>query len=314
MGTVLWERLLPPEEAPVDEAHDIRRVSQEVAVSAMLVGRKEDNGPLVYLREVPLAYQMAWRVLDYRQQPDRRGEAEEVRHRWWRCEFKIPQDNEAGVRPGDLLMVAEHPPGNGWTSHATFSKPSREARHRPDPTRRAFRTASEMVQWLDGQPHDPWETAKHLVAGLSEPEEPFEEKTRNTSAGAGWLLGMTATSGADLERLGAELFESDELQDLLRYTERGTIKFWHPQAPTPPRLKPEVAEARVSLMWLAIRQALAGPDIPPDGPEADRKVKEWTGARVTKRADLLYRMHLNRLNRQKSSELTGEVDFTSEEA
>ena len=152
-------------------------------------------------------------------------------------------------------------------------------------------SGEELVGWVESQEHDFWEKGDFLTAGISEPALPFVpgKTTRNLRSRALLVFGTCEDTGT----YAKELQESQEAQRLLEATEQHKLAFWFKRArlKTRPRLYDEVAAEGISLMYLSIRQALAGPHV---------ARAQWVGQPVMKKVDQLYREHLNNLNRQMS--------------
>ena len=80
------------------------------------------------------------------------------------------------------------------------------------------------------------------------------------------------------------LYKTDVVQKLLRQTENQTIRFAPPDIYTsPPKLPEELASEANNLMFMAIRQSLAGPHEDSD---------EWINRPITDKVNQLYRGHL----------------------
>ena len=279
MGAHSLAQLLPPPPETVDHAKEIGGYAAPRSLTAMRVGLKEDK--LVYLDEVPISHAVKWRVEEYGQNQ---------RARWNRLEFKADR-RDTPIKPGEYLIVAEHPYASGWVQVASFKSACKKGpTERPDPTVGTYPSQSDFIGWVETQPHDYWETGNYLTAGISEPDIPLlDGQQRNTFPSLVYAYGLCSV---DPKEYAALLFESSEAQHLLQTTRDNTIRFWFPRAKlsSRPKLKEETISASAELLWLSIYQALAGPH-----EESNR----WSGRLVMEKVDDIYRGHLNTVNRQK---------------
>lgn len=311
MGSFMLETLWRSQVDAVDDAREIGATPNQQRVSAMYVGRSDEHGgQLVYIAEVPMYTVREWRIADY---------AGGRRHRWNRIEFKIPRGNKY-IEPGTTLVVAKHPYSSAWVHCAPFKPPCKKGpEERPDPSRMGLGSPSELLYWLDqidpavatkhqsthtrhldGPTREPaiarpeplrydfWEKGAYLTAAISEPDEPAKpiEKVRNEQKKALSVFGVCEDFSASAQAL----LDTAEVKLLLDQTQKNTIRFWYPRANLQelPKLKDEVIAEGPELMWLSIRQALAGPH-----EESER----WLGRLVVDKVADLYRGHLNARNR-----------------
>lgn len=282
MGSVPHWRLYPAPSDEPDNAREVGVMPLRSAATAMRVGRNGHS--LSYLEEAPIYVAMTWRFVE--DGPGRR-------YNWWRLELKSDHRNRS-IRPGHQLVVAEHPYGNGWIHHAAFKPGSRKgALDRIDAANSSFASVDDAVRWIDHLGHDYWEKGNYLTAGISQPELPFDplEPPRNVQQSGLFVFGICD----DMEEAEERLLQEATTQKLLEATERGTLRFWSPDAKLAsiPPLLDEVKDDRWSLISLSIRQALAGPH---------RHGERWIGHPVAEKVDQIYRGHVNRRNRKLTDE------------
>lgn len=277
MGALAFSQLGEVSSESVDDAVPVGAMAMRSTTTAMVCGI--DGSKPTYLAEVPLWVAMAWRAID---------DADGRCHRWWRLEAKVAGSNKA-VRAQHELVVAEHPYANGWV-HVTPFKPASKssASDRLQLVRGPFADVASASAAVEAQSHELWETGNYLTAALSRPENPFSnlDDVRSVQKNGLFVFGVCENFAA----LEKELLGQGSIGQLILSTERGTIKFWSPDAKLSavPQLRDEVKDDRWSLMCLSIRQALAGPHKDADA---------WTGRPIAEKVDQIYRGHLNRRNR-----------------
>jgi hypothetical protein len=279
MGSMTLSALLPEVPCPVDDAHEVGAIHVRQQASAMCIGwERGPSSPLVYVDETLIAVAMQWRVVEY---------SGGQHHRWWRLEVKATSMQTA-IHKGDELIVAEHPYANGWVQPAPFKTASRKGEmERADPASASFVTPEALIQWIEALPYDFWEKGNYLTAGLSEPELPFMVgAVRNMQKQSLLVFGVCGSARACEEAL----FASPEARRLLKTTETGTLRFWPtevefavPPARADERLYDEVKAESPSVLWLAIRQALAGPH---------EESLQWKGHPVMEKVQHIYCGHL----------------------
>jgi len=277
MGAMPFACLGRKPTGPGDDAVPVGAIPMRATTTAMRVAI--EGARPIYVDEQPLWVATAWRVLED-------GASRSVR--WWRLEAKLASGGKA-AKPGHHVVVAEHPYANGWVQVATLKRASKG-----NPGERAFalekklEAVGEPGRALDELDFDYWETGNYLTAGISSPTLPFSEldDTRNAQKNGLFVFGLCE----NFEVVEKAILLQPEIGQLILATERGTIKFWSPDAKLNaiPQLRDEVKEDRWSLMCLSIRQSLAGPH--KDG-------GAWVGRPVAAKVDQIYRGHLNRRNR-----------------
>jgi hypothetical protein len=279
MGSILLPaRLRPPAPGPY-EAHEVGSVGGNEA-AVMVVGQCEPGGPPLYQGEFKghlWFYRRSYGTV-----------------RWIRMELRVPRGNEV-IKEGHHLVLAEHPYSNGWLHRTPFKPPYKKGRERREELlvearRQGNADGDGFIRWIEALPYDFWEKGPFLTAGISGPDmPPGDGGSREISwkAKARLVLGTCRDFDACLEHL----WESDEIKELLRLTERNEIRFWSREAKltVKPKLCHEVIDEASTLMHLSISQALAGPHV---------NCERYVGRPVTVKVDHIYREHLNRLNRQ----------------
>lgn len=265
-----------------DNAERIGGMPLQNIIMAMRVDRRGET--FAYLGEVPIRFATVWRIVS-----DLEGHC----YRWWRLEAKVAVHTEE-VRPGDQLIVAEHPYSRRWVRRTPFKNASKKGGFdRTNFASKRLNSMREAIIAVENVSYDYWEKGNYLTAGISDPEIPFEafEAIRNVQQQALLIFGLCN----DADRIERELFESKDVQTLLRATENNTLRFWAPHAKlrTRPKLFDEVKAESAALMILSIRQALAGPHC---------NSCDWIDTPVVKKIDQIYRGHLNRSNRALAKE------------
>jgi len=300
MGIVDWRYLAAAmeDDGDPDEATEIGSMPQTQVPTAMRVGTAEAGGDeLVYLGETELWVTPTWKIEQLNT-----GKT----HQWWRLEAKVPGKNSPITKTYDLV-VAEAPYHNGWVHHAPFKPGSKKSdAERPRPQDQPdIHSGDDLLKWLEQDlRYDYWEKGNYLTAGISAPQPAFAETGDRRQIKTGGLYVFGACE--NYNEAEAKLFQSEAVQTLLRRTEANTIQF----APKGVgagniRLYPEVIDDAISLLYLSIRQALAGPD--DDG-------EDWLDRPVTDRIDQLYRNHLNNRNRVVAERRKKEVEVDGDDS
>ncbi len=294
MGIIDWRHLqaLIEWEQDPDAAVQIGAMPRTQTPTAMCIGPDRVNADeLVYQGETQLLVTPCWRseTLNTGKQ-----------HRWWRLEVKVPFKGTP-VAKGDELVVSEFPYHNGWVHHSAFRPGSKKGNdHRPLPQDQArIETGDDLISWLeDDLDYDFWEKGNYLTAGISAPQPALEggRGNRQSKATGQYVFGICSDYTACEKRL----FDSETVQKLLRWTKTNTIRFaFKGSEQANLQLYPEVIADRTSLMYLSIRQALAGP-----AEESD----VWLARPVSDKVDHIYRNHLNNRNRVVAQRKAKEVD------
>jgi len=280
MGRISLEELLPDVYRNPDDAGPIGSLGLPKTAKAMPSGFDRKPGePLRFEAEIDIGFRAVEREWRYKETG---GTAEKTRGTW-RFEFAVERGGP--VKPGHFLVVAQEPYSNQWLENAPFHQFS----HRPEEERGLPMVPADKLgadgdprAWLDRNvKYDPWETGTRLVAGISYPHGYARDDPRNSADD--FFLGACP----DFDGIAAELMESDHIKTLLRLTENDTIVY-APLAPRRIPLHQDVKEAARQLMWISVRQALAGPR---------ERCAEWVGEPVEKWVALVYQDHLNGCNK-----------------
>jgi hypothetical protein len=195
-----------------------------------------------------------------------------------------------GGTAGDWLVCTEDPYSSFWVATARFKGPNRKGRERLDAA--TIDNPAAAACWLESEATDYWETGSALTAALM--QGAFGRVHRGAAQAvrksARYVLGLCPglpgqASGVDAATRA--LWDSEALRNLRAETARGTIAIAYQGRQSP--LKQSVRDDCVSIMYMAIQQALAGP---PDRPES------FVGQPVVTLVSRIYRDHLNNLNRQ----------------
>lgn len=277
MGSIAIAHLMPSPPKEADHSVPVGGYAIRQALTAMRVGF--DRSRLVYVEEVPMGHAVKWRIEDH-------GDGQ--RARWNRLEYKVHR-RETTIKPGERLVIAEHPYSNGWVQTAPFKPPFKKGMtERPDPSVQKFMSATDFIAWVEAQPKDYWETGAYLTAGISEPDVPWlsDKKARNIFGSALYVYGVCD----DFEGHARKLYETNEAQQLLSMTDKNIIKFWfaHAKLGRLPKLREGTMDEAEHLLSLSIVQALAGPH---------EDSATWIGRPVIEKVDDIYRGHLNNKNR-----------------
>jgi hypothetical protein len=280
MGRISLEDLLPEVYRNPDDAGPIGSLGMPRSAKLMPAGFDRKAGePLLFQAEIDVDFRAVEREWRYRET----GSPAERTRGTWRFEFAVKRGGP--IKPGHFLVVAQEPYANRWLENRPFhqfSHKPEEERGLPVVPADELGPDGDPLAWLDRNvKYDPWETGTRLVAGISRPHGYGRDDSRN-SAGD-FFMGACP----DFDGIARELLESDYIKTLLRLTENDTIVY----APLAPRRIPlhrEVKDAAGALMWVSVRQALAGPR---------RGCAEWVGRPVEKWVDLVYQDHLNECNK-----------------
>lgn len=296
MGYIILKPLRRLLSLPIEAAFSFGAVDRTQATKVLWVGKDKD-GVWKYRQHVP-----ATLIHDAKQETYKDPHGHEHRHMWWRHEVvvealinRLTGASEKGgqtvIRPGDHLVVAEHPSSSGWWHSARFK--SRGGDRRPPQPGTGFESAQEFVEWTESLGVDYWESGKFYVAGFVEPEQRLSlpSPTRRRHAGSKWAVGCCE----DPEAVVRELWASEAVRSLLKATGERLISVWKPGIPQlEPKLTDETASFGPSFMDISLRQALAGP---PDNSDT------WVGRPVIDWAKVIYRDHLNDHNRKEARRL-----------
>jgi hypothetical protein len=299
MGRISLEELLPKVYRNPDDAGPIGSLGLPRSAKLMLAGFNRKAGePLCFEAEIDVNFRAVEREWRYEES----GGTAERSERTWRFEFAVKKGGP--IKPGHFLVVAQEPYANRWLEHTPFHQFS----HRPEeerglPVVRADELGPDRdpLAWLDGSvKYDPWETGTRLVAGISHPHGYGGNDPRN--AAGDFFLGACP----DFDGIAKELMESDKVRDLLRLTEIDKIAYSR-FAPQRIPLHADVKEAARELMWISVRQTLAGPR---------ERCREWVGEPVSNWLDLVYQDHLNECNKaawsREESETKGQRQMHAE--
>lgn len=263
--------------APPDFSQEIGAAPRHlVATACQVVPSSGGVDDLVFGEEVPI--RVLWDAKQERLS-DGRGV------RWWRLEAKVDQTRASGVRPRDYLVVAEHPYSIQRVHSALFKPASKKSREERPSFAHSCSSTEELLERIEALGVDYWERGSFLTAGLSNPNtlmRPGEASRQYQHTQ--FVFGVCG----DLEQCLQKLLACEQVQRLLRQTRERTLRFWPKTAKLTetPRLYDEVAERGPEIMFLSIRQAMAGPTEP-----------GWSGRPVVALVDRIYRAHLNNLNR-----------------
>jgi hypothetical protein len=239
-----------------DAAVDIGSKSQSVKVNLTRIGvTSESDGQPVFLEENEAEEFKEPRMLRYRRWID--GDIEGRAARWLRWRVRLPSKPLfTGDSSRDFSLVVTAPNAKGWVHTARFRMPDKKGENeRKDPLLDTAIDDAEVISRIESLNYDFWETGKYWTAAISNPGEPvFEEVRENTATLVHY--GIVEHYNAVFE----DLFKHESVQSLLKMTENGTLRFWSfgKYAEINKQIHQETKDAAVSLMELAIRQALAG--------------------------------------------------------
>jgi hypothetical protein len=252
-----------------DDAAPISAMPVRRPLSAMQVGADPANGSdLVYLGEVPIDFLAIPRTIT---------DAASTSHHWLRFEIMIERSKGFSGQRYDVL-IAEHPYAMKRVHHAPFKTGMIRGRPAPEDI---FASLGAAIQWVDALDQDYFYTGKDLIAAISQPQAMLDSgNARNLPKNALFVFGVCV----DLPRCEALLYQTPIVQRLLKQTEDRTIRF----APSgsysiQPQLPEELSSEGNALIFMAIRQALAGPH---------KDSEAWIGKPVTDKINHIYRDHL----------------------
>lgn len=279
MGSLRQRELLPssvPDDT--DSAHEVGAVPKQQSFTACRIGAGPD-GDMIFLGEVEIL--VAWDVKEEQLQDGKLC-------RWWRYEGKVdPKREGCDIRPGQDLIVAEHPYSIERIHNAAFKLGSRKGHdERPSLSRRCA-SAEALLKEVEALSVDYWERGSLLTAGLSNPEMSCrpDGAGRRYQKDSLYVLGICQ----DFDSTVQQLHDSSQARELLRLTAERRIRFWRSKVSRSLRLYDEVAEQGPTLLLVSIRQALAGPH---------RHGERWKYKPVMLLVDYIYRGHLNSYNRK----------------
>jgi hypothetical protein len=279
MGSLLQVDVLPSSTThEPDSAHEIGAVSKQQAITACRIGMGTDN-ELAFLDEVEI--KVSWDVKEELL-------SDGTNWRWWRYEAKVdPRREGSAVKPGQSLVIAEHPYAISRTHQSFFKVGSHKGREDRSSLAKRFASGEELMKNVEALRIDYWERGNWLTAGLSNPEMSFrpDGQGRRFDKDALYVLGICENFENSVENL----ITTSHARKLVRITRNRSIRFWHHNVTTPPRLYEEVAEQAESLLLISIRQALAGPHM---------NSESWKHKPVMDLVDHIYRDHLNACNRR----------------
>lgn len=284
MGSASLQALLSTSTA-VDDAAQISAMPVRRPLSAMQVGMDPDGADLVYLGEIPIDFLTIPRTIT---------DVASASHHWLRFEIMIERTKQFAAQRYDVL-IAEHPYAMRRVHHAPFKAGMVRGRPAPEET---FASLGEAIQWIDRLDQDYFYTGKDLIAAISQPQAMLDSgNARNLPKNALFVFGICE----NLPRCEALLYQTTLVQRLLKQTEDRTIKF----APSgnyqiQPQLPEELASEGNALIFMAIRQALAGPHKDGD---------EWIGKPVTDKINHIYRDHLYNEWRRYQDDLISDTPF-----
>lgn len=283
MGAIETRQLIGPAQDDVDAAQEVGAVDWRLHVPVMSIA--ESCSQIVYSEENLVRVATVWRIAEDRKQ----------RFRWWRLEAKValPPEND-WVSADDTLIVTEHPYSTNWTQFAPFKRSTHNRSRISDPLRNAaYASRDDIVRHIEDLETDFWETGKYLTAGISVPEAPFIPEDTGRSGGKQSVLvfGHATSANAVIEKVLTE----PKVQKVLRQTQTGQVRLPARAglAASDIRLYDELREEGHSLMYHAIRQALAGPH---------KDSGDWLGRAVSDKAIHIYLGHLHNWNRKIASE------------
>lgn len=307
MSVVSIEQLLPSHIFRPDDAIPISRLGFPARAKITRIGFNRNPGqPLKFEGETAVRVRMAERLWRYKlKRTDKGGEknsnkANIRQSRRWRLEILVDAKNSDSIGPSHQVVVAQIPYGNIWVQATPLKKYTKKKLEKEEIEARLpeLDDLDDLESRLEAaQIYDPWEKGQYYVAGISYPRGHLEllGDPRNTEID--YVLGVCP----DFKAAHDELMMSEEVENLLKMTRKGTIAFWKYAAPKQrPHLDEKAKEAAPELMIAAVDQALAGP--------RDLSNK-WQQQPVSKLVEYVYCSHLNNLNR-KISRAPKEEQFT----
>ena len=261
----------------------IGRVPGRVDATLMFIGPSSLDGELVFQKEIDATWGVVEKSVPYqRHESDRdvMGLA-----RWWRVEVQVGTKDTL-IEPGMELVMARLPAAC-WAVSAPFRKSDRKGPgERDNPLASPCNGIEDAINRLEDLDYDYWEKGNYLTAGVSVPPDPMSGERRNFTRGD-WLLGVCH----DVNAASEMLINSQRAKTLLAFTENGTLKFWPTHTKIPEQYKTMHADVKDDagwLMYLSIRQSLAGPE------DDDAS---WKGRPVMDLVELIYKNHVYNRNR-----------------
>lgn len=261
----------------------IGRVPGRCDATLTLTGPSTDrDGELVFQEEIAATWGPVEKNVPYQRQESSRVVMDQAR--WWRVEVQVGTKATL-IEPGMELVMARLPAAC-WVVSVPFRKSDRKgATERDNPLASPCSSLEEVTSRLEDLDYDYWEKGNYLTAGVSIPSDALSGERRNFSRGD-WLLGVCC----DLNSACEQLINSERALKLLAWTENGQLKYWPTHVGIPEHYKTlhtEVKDDAGWLMYLSIRQSLAGP-------EDDAS---WKGLPVMDLVELIYKNHVYNRNR-----------------
>ena len=271
MGYIPMDLLYASGQTTLQEPEYISGFSTVVEITAMLVKPDTENGNLIYAGEQgPLGVNLNCP----REIQDEQGNC----FQWWR--FEIYSENKScSIGKGDSLVMADFPYAKKQIQTTTFKKGF--VNNRPNPATETFESIDAAINWIDEKNKDYFLTKKGVIAAFSKPGGMLDPaKARNYSLDESMLVIGVCENFSEYV---TALLKSKEVESLLRLTE-GPIKLGpKDKYPNPISLPQEVKDEKYPYMYIAIRQALAGPK---------KESYTWVGRPVFDYINQLYRNHL----------------------
>ena len=282
MAAIIWEDI--PESYDPDMSREIGTTSGRTLVILTRIGPDPDrDGELLYIDEVSASWGVVDRYVNYQLGSAERSSPSSAG--WFRIEVQVPSPSKV-VRPGMHLALARERAA-GWAVSSAFKRHNNYGTG--DLVRRLAAPAAtpgDMIDRLESLEYDFWEKGHYLTAGISVPPKPMFEDARNYSRGL-WVLGVCD----DYSECWNTLLNSELVQQLLTWTDDGSLEFWPTHTEIPDRYKKLHPMAQSDGNWLmqvAIRQAIAGPD---------KECSAWIGKPVAEFVEQVYKGHIYNRNR-----------------
>jgi hypothetical protein len=175
------------------------------------------------------------------------GDGNRTQHGFQRFEIK----SKRGATVNDWLVLSESPYANGWFTQAQFKRGSQ--RSAEERMQLHSLTPEEAQEEIVAKKTDPWETSSSVLTAAPRPMQPvgLYDHPHRAQNDPVWVFGMCEDPDAIAQHLSA----SEAAAALVRTVERGGVRL----GPAQKRLHRRTIEEANALMFLAIRQALAGP-------------------------------------------------------